>query len=214
MQHIAWRLPTIKSGPFPSAYASAVGFLTLLPLTGVTRSRYRLLYGRPPQSNTTCVVPSRYALFNASLTIPRPVRSRRTSDSAGRERYRRVPRRQIRSSFLRSRVFTATPACNENPRPCQAALYRTPLPRRVSSAMSALCALPVAHGYSIRDRVVLQLLQRILITFFQRQCQIIALLISGQPSLAWRPRRSRYRATRSLIVTTNALSSLLVGALT
>ncbi len=36
-----------------------------------------------------------------------------------------------------------------------------------------------SHGYPVRDRVALQLLQRILITLFQRQCQIIALLISG-----------------------------------
>ena len=35
-----------------------------------------------------------------------------------------------------------------------------------------------------------------------------------QPTLAGRPWRSRYRATRSLIVATNAFSSLLVGALT
>ena len=42
---------------------------------------------------------------------------------------------------------------------------------------------------------------------------MITLLISAQPSLAGRPRRSRYRATSSLIVATKALSSLDVGAL-
>ena len=63
------------------------------------------------------------------------------------------------------------------------------------------------HRYPVRDRVTLQLLQRSTLFIVQRQIQMITLLISAQPSLAGRPRRSRYRATRSLIVATKALSS-------
>ena len=40
------------------------------------------------------------------------------------------------------------------------------------------------HGYPVRDRVTLQLLQRSTLFIVQRQIQMITLLISAQPSLA------------------------------
>ena len=47
VQHIPLRLLAVRSGSCPpSASASAVGFLTLPLLTGVTRSRYRLFGAR------------------------------------------------------------------------------------------------------------------------------------------------------------------------
>ena len=51
----------------------------------------------------------------------------------------------------------------------------------------------LTHGYPVRDRVALQLLQRSTLFIVQRQVQMITSLISAQPSLAGRPRRSRYR---------------------
>jgi len=64
------------------------------------------------------------------------------------------------------------------------------------------------------DRVALQLLQGSTLFIVRRQVQIFTLLVSAQPYLAVRPRCPRYRATRSLMVATNALCSLDVGVLT
>ena len=50
-----------------SAIPSADSFLSLPQRIGVTRSLCRLLYRRPPRSNTMCKVPSQYALFTAYL---------------------------------------------------------------------------------------------------------------------------------------------------
>ena len=130
------------------------------------------------------------------------------------------PPRPIRSSFLRSRVFTAICAMQrESSNPALAGqCHNHPLPRQVLFAPGRAGGEHFAprlrpHGYTVRDPVALELLQRSTLFIVHRQVQMITLLISAQPSLAGRPRRSRYRATRSLIVATKALSSLDVGAL-
>jgi len=61
-----------------------MSFLSLPQRIGVTRSRYRLLYGRPPRSNTTCLVPARYALLAEFLSrlAEKPLRSVRVKKAA------------------------------------------------------------------------------------------------------------------------------------
>ena len=60
-------------------------------------------------SKMTCVVPSRYGVFNWSHTLPLGVSDRRFSEIAGLEIYRHK-----RSSFLRSSALAAIPACRLN----------------------------------------------------------------------------------------------------
>ena len=86
------------------------------------------------------------------MTIPRSVGSRCVLDYAGREIYR-----QIGSSFLRSRGFTATAACNENPCDPTKLIGSIVILLQGRNPLQGDHLAPRMrfHGYPIRDRVAM-----------------------------------------------------------